>query len=68
MENKNVKELRQIAKERNIKSYYKFRREELLNALIQQQIGRLVPAQRPIPVPRPIPAQRPIPAPRPIPA
>ena len=33
MENKTVKELKQIAKERNIKYYYKFKKEDLVRAL-----------------------------------
>ena len=49
MENKTVNELREIAKERSIKYYYKMRREELLNALIQRQIGRPAPAPAPAP-------------------
>ena len=57
MENKTVKELREIAKERKIKYYYKLRREDLMRAL--QPV-----AQRPIPAPRPV-VQRPVPAPRP---
>ena len=58
MENKTVKELREIAKERKIKYYYKLRREDLMRAL--QPV-----VQRPVPAPRPI-VQRTIPAPRPI--
>ena len=33
MENKTVKELKQIAKERRIKYYYKFKKEDLVRAL-----------------------------------
>ena len=62
MENRNVKELRQIAKDRKIKYNYKMRREELLNVLLQQQIGRAIGDK--CPALRPILARRPIPAPR----
>ena len=80
MENKTVKELREIAKERKIKYYYKLRREDLVRTL-QPIVQRPVPAprpvvQRPVPAPRSIPAtrsiaqspmvQRPVPAPRPV--
>ena len=79
MENKTVKELKQIAKERKIKGYYKFKKEDLVRALQPQRsllswlLPRPVPAPRPIPAPRPVVAQspivqRPVPAPRPIPA
>ena len=59
-----MKELREIAKERNIKYYYKLRREDLMRAL-QSVVQRPVPALRPIPstkvriVSRPAPAARP---------
>ena len=52
MENKTVKELREIAKERKIKYYYKLRREDLMRAL--QPV-----VQRPVPAPRPV-VQRPV--------
>ena len=58
MENKMVKELREIAKERKMKYYYKMRKADLMRAL--QPV-----VQRPIPAPRPM-VQRPIPAPRPV--
>ena len=64
MENKTVKELREITKERKIKYYYKLRREDLMRAL-QPVVQRPVPAPRPVPVPRPV-VQRPVPAPRPV--
>ena len=70
MENKTVKELKQIAKERKIKGYYKFKKEDLVIALRPQRsilswlLPRSVPTPRPIPAPRPVVAQRPIPAPR----
>ena len=70
MENKTVKELKEIAKERKIKYYYKLRKEDLVRAL------QPIPAPRPIPDPRSVIAtrsiaqspivQRPIPAPRPV--
>ena len=59
MENKTVKELREIAKERKIKYYYKLRREDLMRVL--QPV-----VQRPASAPRPVPALRPIPAPHPV--
>ena len=79
MENKTVKELKQIAKERRIKYYYKLKKEDLVRALQPQRsilswvrsvvapqpVQRPVPAPRPIPAPRPV-AQRPVPAPRPV--
>ena len=84
MENLNCKELRQIAKERKIKYYYKMRKDDLVRALqpvivtLVTGFARPVPAsrpvvQRPIPAPRPVagfarPVVRPVPAPRPIPA
>ena len=46
MENKTVKELREIAKERKIKYYYKLRREDLMRTL-QPVVQRPVPAPRP---------------------
>ena len=79
MENKTVKELREIAKERKIKYYYKLRREDLMRVL-QPVVQRPVTAPRPVvqrPVPAPLPVvqrpgsaprpvvQRPVPAPRP---
>ena len=54
MENKTVKELKEIAKERKIKYYYKLTRQDLVRAL---------QPPRPIPAPRSI-AQSPVPAPR----
>ena len=79
MENKTVKELKQIAKERRIKYYYKLKKEDLVRALQPQRsilswvrsvvapqpVQRPVPAPRSIPAPRPV-AQRPVPAPRPV--
>ena len=53
MENKTAKELKQIAKERNIKYYYKLKKEDLVRAL-QPIIQRPVSAPRPIPAPRPV--------------
>ena len=47
MENKTVKELKEIAKERKIKYYYKLKKEDLVRAL--EPI-----IQRPIPAPRPV--------------
>ena len=64
MENKTVKELKQIAKERNIKYYYKLKKEDLVRAL-QPIIQRPIPAPRPVVATRSI-AQSPIPAPRPV--
>ena len=64
MENKTVKELREIAKERKIKYYYKLRKEDLMRAL-QPVVQRPVPAPRPVAAPRSI-AQSPIAAPRPV--
>ena len=64
MENKTAKELKQIAKERKIKYYYKLTKQDLVRAL-QPIIQRPVPAPRPIPAPRSI-TQSPIPAPRPV--
>ena len=77
MENKTVKELKQIAKERRIKYYYKLKKEDLVRALQPQRsilswVWSVVapqPVQRPVPAPRSIPAprlvvQRPVPAPR----
>ena len=61
MENKNVKELRQIAKERKIKYYYKLRREDLLAAIANPDT-RVRIVQRPIPASRTV-VQRPVPAP-----
>ena len=58
MENKTVKELREIAKERKIKYYYKLRSEDLMRAL--QPV-----VQRPVPAPGPM-VQRPVSAPRPV--
>ena len=58
MENKTVKELREIAKERKMKYYYKMRKDDLMRALQPVVV-------RPVPAPRPI-VQRPIPAPRPV--
>ena len=77
MENKTVKELKQIAKERKIKGYYKFKKEDLVRALQPQRsllswlLPRPVPAPRPIPAPRPVVVQspivqRPVPTPRPV--
>ena len=71
MENKTVKELKQIAKERKIKGYYKFKKEDLVRAL-QPQRSILSwfrskasdERRRPVITPRPVPAPRPIPAPR----
>ena len=70
MENKNVKELQEIAKEQKIKYYYKLRREDLLAALTHIETATSVPhietatvanpdtrvgiVQRPIPTPRPV--------------
>ena len=79
MENKTVKELKEIAKERKIKYYYKLKKEDLVRALqpiIHQaeslRSSRPVPAPRPIPAPRPVVATRSIAtrsiAQRPIPA
>ena len=70
MENKTVKELKEIAKERRIKYYYKLRKEDLVRAL-QPIVKRPVPAPRPVAALRPVPAprpavQRPVPAPRPV--
>ena len=79
MENKTVKKLKEIAKERKIKYYYKLRKEDLVRALqpIVHQAESLR-SSRPVPAPRPIPAprsiaqspivQRPVAAPRPVPA
>ena len=47
MENKTVKELREIAKERNIKYYYRMRKDDLMRAL-QSVVQRPVPAPRPV--------------------
>ena len=58
MENKTVKELREIAKERKIKYNYKMRKADLMRALQPVVV-------RPVPAPRPM-VQRPIPAPRPV--
>ena len=80
MENKTVKELKQIAKERRIKFYYKLKKEDLVRALQPQRsilswvrsvvaprsIHAPQPVQRPVPAPRSIPAQRPVAAPRPV--
>ena len=80
MENKTVKELKQIAKERRIKYYYKLKKEDLVRALQPQRsilswvrsvvAPRSIPApqpvQRPVPAPRSIPAPRPVAAPRPV--
>ena len=80
MENKTVKELKQIAKERKIKGYYKFKKEDLVRALnatpsrntSQRSILSWFRSKasderrRPIPAPRSI-AQSPI-IQRPIPA
>ena len=44
MENQNVKEFRQIAKERKIKYYYKMRRDELISALIEEARGSAIVA------------------------
>ena len=73
MENKTLKELKQIAKERRIKYYYKFKKEDLVRALQPQRSilswflskasderRRPVPATRPVVAPRPIPAPRPV--------
>ena len=77
MENKTVKELKEIAKERKIKYYYKLRKEDLVRALqpiVQRPVPalRLIPATRPVAAPRSIAqspiVQRPVPAPRPVPA
>ena len=65
MENKTVKELREIAKERKIKYYYKLRREDLMRALQPVVTTLVAGSARPIPAPRPV-VQRPIPAPRPV--
>ena len=61
MENKTVKELKEIAKERKIKYYYKLKKEDLVRALqpIVHQAESLR-SSRPVPAPRPIPATRPI--------
>ena len=64
MENKTVKELREIAKEREMKHYCKMRKADLMRAL-QPVVVRPVPAPRPM-VQKPVPAPRP--APRPVPA
>ena len=77
MENKTVKELKETAKERKIKYYYKLRKEDLvrpLQPIVHQaeslRSSRPVPAPRPIPAPRSIAqspiVQRPVPAPRPV--
>ena len=65
MENKTVKELKQIAKERKIKGYYKFKKEDLVRALQPQRSilswfrsGASDERRRPVPAPRPIPAPR----------
>ena len=63
MENKTVKELREIAKERKIKYYYKLRKEDLIRAL--QPVVQSPVSQRPVPAPRPV-SQRPVPAQRPV--
>ena len=76
MENKTVKELKEIAKERKIKYYYKLRKEDLVRALqpIVHQAESLL-SSRPVAAPRSIAqspivqipvVQRPIPAPRPV--
>ena len=60
MENKTVKELKEIAKVRKVKYYYKLTKQDLVRAL--QPI-----VQRPIPAPRPnVAPARPVPAPRPV--
>ena len=81
MENKTVKELKQIAKERNIKYYYKLKKEDLVRALQPQR--SILSWVRSVVAPRSIPStcsktcscsavllrglwQRPIPAPRPV--
>ena len=64
MENKTAKELKQIAKERKIKYYYKLTKQDLVRAL-QPIIQRPVPAPRPVVATRST-AQSPIPAPRPV--
>ena len=60
MENKTVKELKEIAKERKIKYYYKLRKEDLVRALqpIVHQAESLR-SSRPVAAPRSI-AQSPI--------
>ena len=73
MENRNVKELRQIAKERKIKYYYKMRKDYLVRVINNTSSQRSILSwavprpvvQRPIPAPRPV-VQRPVPAPRPV--
>ena len=73
MENKTVKELKEIARERKIKYYYMLRKEDLVRALqpIVHQ-AELLLSSRPVPAPRSIAqspiVQRPVAAPRPIPA
>ena len=62
MENKTVKELKQIAKERRIKYYYKLKKEDLVRALQPQR--SILSWVRSVVAPRPV--QRPIPAPRPV--
>ena len=54
MENKTIKKLREITKERKIKYYYKMRKADLMRAL-QPVVVRPVSARRPV-VQRPIPA------------
>ena len=71
MENRNVKKLREIAKERKIKYYYKMRKDDLIRVINNTSSQRSILSwfvQRPIPAPRPtpVPVQRPIPAPRPV--
>ena len=73
MENKTVKELKQIAKERKIKYYYKLTKGDLVRALQPQRSILSWFLRRPVPAPRPVAHQahslrssRPIPAPRPV--
>ncbi|XP_065654896.1 uncharacterized protein LOC136081503 [Hydra vulgaris] len=71
MNSKKVKELKTIAKEREIKYYYNMRKSDLINALSQISVPAARPV-RPVPAPRPvIPVSaprpvRPVPAPRPV--
>ena len=72
MENKTLKELKEIAKEQKIKYYYKLRKEDLVRELnatpsrdtSQRSILSWL-LRRPAIAPRPIPAPAPAPAPAP---